>query len=278
MRDIVIFGFGSQGRAQALNLRDRGCKVFVALPPESKGIKEANEAGFEVVTDASVAAGIARVAAILVPDTAQPALWKNSIGGNLKKHAAVIFAHGFNIHYKLIVPRDDLDVVLVAPMGSGPALRESFLTGKEFTFALAVHQDASGKAAATAEEYAKSIGCTKIIKTNFKEETETDLFSEQAVTCGGLMELVRAGMDTLVNAGYSPEMAYQCCLKETKDLASLLATYEIEGTLARISSIAKYGAVTRGPRVISKEVRGEMERILSEIKSGQFAREVMGQR
>jgi ketol-acid reductoisomerase len=268
---IAVLGFGSQGRAHALNLRDSGLNVVVGLRPGGKTWAQAESEGLEVrvPADAVVAADLI---AFLLPDTAQPALYE-SIESQIPPNATLLFAHGFNIHYGEIQPREDLDVVLIAPKGPGGLVRRQFEQGKGVPCLVAVFQDASGNAHAKALAYAHGIGGSRggVLETTFKEETETDLFGEQAVLCGGATELVLAGYDTLVKAGYQPEVAYFECMHELKLIVDLLH----EGGLAKmhqfISETAKWGDLISGPRVIDAHVRENMQGVLSDIQDGRFA-------
>jgi ketol-acid reductoisomerase len=278
-RHIVVFGFGAQGSAQAQNLADSGRKVSVYLRPTSSRLHELRKIGIPDIADLKEAASSAQVAAILLPDSEQPSFWRQSLEPNLPKGAAVVFAHGFNIHYKQITLRPDLDIILVAPMAQGGAVRNDFIAGKGIPCQIAVAQDATGHAREIALDYAHGIGRDgPFIDTTFTEETETDLFAEQAVLCGGLFQLIRAGFDTLVEAGYNPDIAYFCCLKEIRALAKLLYKKGIAGARERISDTALFGEVTRGPRIIDHHVHEEMKKILSEIKSGQFKDELLAER
>lgn len=275
---VTIFGFGAQGRAQALNALASGLKVRVHLRPHSPRIQEAKGDGLEVVADPKQAAAEASTAVVLLPDSAQPEFYETFLRPHLPKGAALVFAHGFNIHFKQIVPRPDLDCLLAAPCLAGSALRENFLNKEEVPILTAVHQDATDRAYRQVEEYAGAIGGerTKILPTTFKEETETDLFAEQAVICGGINALVKAAFETLVKAGYSPEIAYYSCLKEIKGTtAENLYRHGIQGFRRRISQTALYGDLTRGPRVINDQTAQEMKKILDEICSGKFTKELM---
>lgn len=274
-RRVAVLGYGAQGRAQALNLRDSGVGVVVGLREESPSRAAAEAAGLAVATPAQ-AVTAADVVALLVPDSIQPALYHDVIAPSLRAGGALIFAHGYNIHYKYIIPRADLDVCLVAPLGVGEQVRAVYERGGGTPGMLAVQQDVSGQARALALSYALANGHGRagIIETSFREETETDLFAEQAVLCGGLTHLIEAGFDTLVTAGYDPQVAYFCCLHEVKLLADLIHTRGIAGMRESISQIAEFGDYTRGPRVINAESRRQMQAMLAEIQDGRFAREL----
>ncbi|MDH3509968.1 MAG: ketol-acid reductoisomerase [Gammaproteobacteria bacterium] len=268
---IAVLGFGSQGRAHALNLRDSGFNVVVGLRPEGKTWSQAESEGLEVKAPADAVVD-ADLIAFLLPDTAQPALYE-SVEDQIPQDATLLFAHGFNIHYGEIKPREDLDVVLIAPKGPGGLVRRQYEQGKGVPCLIAVFQDASGHAHAKALAYAHGIGGSRggVLETTFKEETETDLFGEQAVLCGGATELVLAGYDTLVKAGYQPEVAYFECMHELKLIVDLLH----EGGLAKmhqfISETAKWGDLISGPRVIDAHVRENMQGVLADIQKGIFA-------
>ena len=270
---IAILGYGSQGRAHALNLKDSGFDVVVGVRKNGAGWNKAKKAGLKVAEPAAAVAG-ADLVAILIPDTAQKEFYQ-SIKAQLKKGATLLFAHGFNVHFKQIKPRKDLDVVLIAPKGPGDLVRRQYQEGAGVPCLLAVAQDASGKAHARALAYAHGIGGTRggVLETTFAEETETDLFGEQAVLCGGATELVVKGFETLVEAGYQPEVAYYECLHELKLIVDLL----YEGGLAKmhqfISETAKYGDLTRGPRIVNERVKNEMRKVLKEVQNGKFARQ-----
>jgi len=272
--NIVIFGFGDQGNAQARNLRDSGRRVVVALRPKSPRKRQATTASLNLIQDFAQAAAQADIASILIPDSEQPNLWKEYLEPNLPPGAAIIFAHGFNIHFRFIESRPDLDVILVAPLGQAGAVRHEFTKGRGVPCALAVQQDASGRAWETAEYYARGISHNgTLIKTTFAEETESDLFAEQAVLCGGLNALIKAAFETLVEAGHNPELAYSSCLREVRALAHLLYERGIAGARNHISDTARYGDVTRGPRIIDNHVKKTLQEIFNEIRSGEFARE-----
>ena len=273
-KTIGIVGYGSQGHAHALNLRESGCSVLVAELPGSDMWKRAEEAGFNVGTAASVASQ-ADVIVMLVPDQAQRVIYYDAVEGGLKAGKTLMFAHGFNIHYGQILPPAGVDVSMVAPKGPGHLVRRLYTEGSATPALVAVHQDASGKAKETALAYAKGIGCTRagVLETTFKEETETDLFGEQAVLCGGATALVKAGFDTLVEAGYQPEIAYFECMHELKLIVDLMYEGGMGYMRYSISDTAEYGDLTRGPRVIDDYVRDTMEEILADIQDGTFARE-----
>jgi ketol-acid reductoisomerase len=274
-KHIVIFGYGQQGSAQSANLKDSGKNVSVFLRPESPHFSLAKKNGIPLITDACKAASCADIAVILIPDTEQPRFWKE-IENSLPGGSTVIFAHGFNIHYRQIIPRADLDVVLVAPLSHAKALRDDFLSSRGVPCLIAVAQDATGNAKKTALDYAGGISRGgPFIETSVAEEVETDLFAEQAVLCGGLFELIRAGFDTLVKKGYNPDIAYFCCLKEVRALANLVFDHGISGTREKISGTALFGDLTRGPRIIDKHVRSEMNKILDEIRRGRFTEELL---
>jgi len=273
-KTVAIIGYGSQGHAHALNLKDSGMNVIVGLYPGSKSAEKAKQAGLEVhnVADAAKAADFIM---ILLPDEVQRTVYKDEIEPNLTEGKVLAFAHGFNIHFGQVVPPENVDVVMVAPKGPGHLVRRTYEQGEGVPALFAVYQDASGQARDRAMAYAKGIGGTRagVLETTFREETETDLFGEQAVLCGGLSALIKAGFETLVNAGYQPELAYFECLHEVKLIVDLV----VEGGLAKmrdsISNTAEYGDYTRGPRIVNDQTRAEMKKVLQEIQSGQFARE-----
>ncbi len=273
-KKIAVLGFGSQGHAHALNLKESGCNVCVGLRKESDKWAKAEAAGLTVKTIAD-ASEWADIIMVLLPDQNQKSVYEKDIAPHLKAGNTLAFAHGFNIHFKQIVPSKDVDVIMIAPKSPGHLVRRTYLEGAGVPCLIAVHQDASGKALDTALAWSKGIGGTKagVIETNFKNETETDLFGEQAVLCGGSAELIKAGFDTLVEAGYPPELAYFECMHEMK----LIVDLYYEGGLSRmnysVSDTAEYGGMTRGKRLITAETRKEMKKILSEIQSGQFAKE-----
>ncbi len=277
-KTVGIFGYGSQGHAHALNLRDSGVSVVIGLPETSKSRAKAEAAGLRVMSNAE-AAKASDVMMILVPDHIQPDLYENDLKAHLTKGKTLMFAHGFAIHFGFIKPPADIDVSMIAPKAPGHRVREMFTDGMGVPALVAVHQDVSGKAKEQALGYGMGLGCLKagIIETTFKEEAETDLFGEQAVLCGGLSELIRAGFDTLVAAGYAPEMAYFECLHEVKLIVDLIYEGGLSYMRYSISDTAEYGDYTRGPRLINDQTRAEMKKILSEIQSGQFAREWMNE-
>jgi ketol-acid reductoisomerase len=269
---IAIVGYGSQGHAHALNLRDSGVSVVVALYPGSKSWAKAEAAGLRVMTTAE-AAKIADAMMILVSDHIQADLYESEIAPNLKPGKTLMFAHGFNIHFGFIKAPEGVDVSMVAPKAPGHRVRELYVEGVGVPALVAVHQDASGKALPNALAYARALGSLKagVIETNFKEETESDLFGEQAVLCGGASELIRAGFETLVEAGYAPEIAYFECLHELKLIVDLIYEGGLSYMRYSVSDTAEYGDYTRGPRVVTQQTRAEMKKILSEIQSGEFA-------
>ena len=274
---VAIIGYGSQGHAHAHNLRDSGATdVVIGLRPGSASAAKATNAGFEVKTPAD-AAKWAEVVMILVPDELQGDLYRDHLHDNLPEGAAIAFAHGLNIHFSLIEPRADLDVFMVAPKGPGHTVRSEYERGGGVPCLIAVNQDASGNAQDIGLSYASAIGGGRagIIETTFKEECETDLFGEQVVLCGGLTALIQAGYETLVDAGYAPEMAYFECLHEVKLIVDLIYEGGMANMRYSISNTAEYGDYTRGPRIITDETRAEMKRILAEIQTGKFARDWM---
>jgi len=273
-KKVVILGYGSQGHAHAQNLKDSGVDVTVALRKGSKSWDKAEKAGLKVkeVADAVKAADLVM---ILAPDQDQRKIYEDSVAPNLKKGGILAFAHGFNIHFQLIEPREDLDVIMVAPKGPGHLVRSTYTQGGGVPSLICVHQNASGQAKQIALSYASANGGGRagIIETSFKEETETDLFGEQAVLCGGATALVQAGFETLVEAGYAPEMAYFECLHELKLIVDLMYEGGMATMRYSISNTAEYGDYTRGPRVVTEQTKLEMKKILKEIQTGQFARE-----
>jgi ketol-acid reductoisomerase len=273
-RTIAVIGFGSQGHAHALNLKESGHAVIVGLRPGGASWARAEAAGLDVrsVADAAAAADIIMV---LVPDQDMRAIYEGGIQQGLRKGKTLLFAHGFNIHFGEITPPADVDVAMIAPKSPGHLVRSEYEGGRGVPGLVAVHQDASGNALADALAYAAGIGCTKagVIQTTFKDETETDLFGEQAVLCGGATALVKAGFETLTEAGYPPEMAYFECLHELKLIVDLMYRGGMSFMRYSISDTAEYGDYTRGPRIVTDETKAEMRKILEEIRSGQFARE-----
>ncbi len=273
-KTVAIIGYGSQGHAHALNLKDSGVNVIVGLYPGSKSTAKAEAAGLKVhsVADAAKAADLIM---ILLPDEVQRAVYQEEIAPNLTAGNVLAFAHGFNIHFGQVLPPADVDVVMIAPKGPGHLVRRTYEQGQGVPALFAVYQDASGHARDRAMAYAKGVGGTRagILETTFREETETDLFGEQAVLCGGLSALIKAGFETLVEAGYQPELAYFECLHEVKLIVDLI----VEGGLATmrdsISNTAEYGDYTRGSRIVTAETKAEMKKVLTEIQTGQFARE-----
>ncbi len=274
-KKVVVVGYGSQGHAHAQNLRDSGVgEVKIALRPGSATTAKAEAANFAVLSPKE-AAKWADVVMVVTPDELQAQLYRDDLGPNMKKGAALAFAHGLNIHFKLIEPRPDLDVFMIAPKGPGHTVRSEYVRGGGVPCLVAVQQNASGNALEIALSYASAIGGGRsgIIETSFKEECETDLFGEQVVLCGGLTALIQAGYETLVEAGYAPEMAYFECLHEVKLIVDLIYEGGIANMRYSISNTAEYGDYTRGPRVITDETKKEMKRILADIQSGRFARD-----
>jgi ketol-acid reductoisomerase len=273
-RVVAIIGYGSQGHAHALNLRDNGVKVVVGLRPNGASWQRAAAEGLDVrsVADAATAADVIMM---LVPDQEARTVYESGVAPALRPGKTLMFAHGFNVHFKEIVPPAGVDVSMIAPKSPGHLVRSEFQAGRGVPALVAVHQDASGHALANALAYAAGIGCTRagVLQTTFREETETDLFGEQTVLCGGVTALIKAGFDTLVDAGYSPELAYFECMHELKLIVDLMYRGGMKFMRYSISDTAEYGDYTRGPRIITDEVREEMVQILSEIQSGSFARE-----
>jgi len=272
-RTVGVIGYGIQGEGQSQNLHDSGVNVIVAEKAPAR-IAAAKEAGLQVRTADEVAAK-ADVVVMLTQDHLQGPIYREFIAPSMTKGKALMFAHGFNIHYGQISPPDDIDVLMVAPKGPGALVREQYLRGAGVPGLLAIHQDASGTAKELGLAYAKAIGCTRggVIETTFREETETDLFGEQAVLCGGAAALIHAAYDTLVEAGYQPEMAYFECCHELKLICDLVFKHGISGMRRRVSDTAEYGDMSRGPRVIDEYVRATLREILTEVQNGQFARE-----
>ncbi len=271
---IAVIGYGSQGHAHALNLRDSGQDVVVGLYKGSKSWGKAEADGLKVATVAE-AAQLAQIVMILLPDQSQRQVYEEAIKGGLGKGKTLMFAHGFNIHFNQVVPPPDVDVSMIAPKAPGHIMRQLFTEGPGVPALLAVHQDVSGKARDVALAYGRGVGCTRagVLETTFKEETETDLFGEQTVLCGGVSALIKAGFDTLVEAGYQPELAYFECMHEMKLIVDLFYQGGLAYMRYSVSDTAEYGDYTRGPRVINDQVKAEMQKILAEIQSGQFARE-----
>ena len=272
-KTVAIIGYGSQGHAHALNLRDSGVSVIVGLYPGSKSWAKAESAGLRVMTTAE-AAKAADTMMVLVSDHLQGDLYESDIKPGLTAGKTLMFAHGFSIHFKTIVPPPDVDVSMIAPKAPGHRVRELFTDGMGVPALVAVHQNASGQALEQALAYALALGCLKagVIETDFREETESDLFGEQAVLCGGASELVRAGFETLVEAGYAPEIAYFECLHELKLIVDLIYEGGLSYMRFSVSDTAEYGDYTRGPRIVNEQTRAEMKKILAEIQSGEFAR------
>ncbi|MEM7468756.1 MAG: ketol-acid reductoisomerase [Pseudomonadota bacterium] len=277
-KKVAIIGYGSQGHAHANNLKDSGVSVVVGLREGSSSWAKAEAAGLEVKSIGDAAAA-AEVVMILAPDEHQGDLYREEIAPNIPQGAALAFAHGFNIHFGQVVPREDLDVIMIAPKGPGHLVRSTFQQGGGVPSLIAVAQDASGQAKEVALSYSAANGGTRggVIETSFKEETETDLFGEQTVLCGGVSELIQAGFDTLTEAGYAPEMAYFECLHELKLIVDLIYEGGIANMRYSISNTAEYGDFSRGKRIIGEESRAAMKEILAEIQNGEFAREWIGE-
>jgi ketol-acid reductoisomerase len=273
-KTVAVIGYGSQGHAHALNLRDSGVSVVVGLRPGSSSAESAREEGLEVLPPAEAAAR-GDLVMMLTPDELQAGIFRDEIAPGLEDGNALLFAHGFAIHFGQVLPPPGVDVFMIAPKGPGHLVRRTYTEGAGVPGLLAVAQDATGNAKGLALAYAKGIGCTRggVIETTFAEETETDLFGEQVVLCGGLTELVRAGFDTLVEAGYNPDLAYFECCHELKLIVDLIYEKGIAGMRYSISNTAEYGDLTRGRRIVTDETRAEMKRILSEIQTGRFAKE-----
>ena len=273
-KTCAIIGYGAQGRAHALNLRDSGIPVIVGLLPKSRSRLTARRDGLRLATTVA-AVRRADVVFLALPDTKMSAIYRSEIAPFLRPRQTLLFAHGFAIHYRTIIPPNDVDVVMVAPKGLGPMVRTQFVAGQGVPCVIAVHQDVSGHARQLALAYAKAIGGTRagVIETTFEEETEADLFAEQAVLCGGMSALVQAGFETLVEAGYQPEMAYFECLHELKFIVDLMHRTGLSGMRARISETAKWGDVSVGPRIIDASVKTRMKNELRKIRGGKFARD-----
>lgn len=273
-KTIGIIGYGSQGHAHAQNLRDSGCRVSVASKPNGNGWKAAINDGFEVASVAEVAKA-SDIIMMLAPDTLQSQIYHESIEKSMAKGKTLMFAHGFNIHYSQIVAHDDIDVSMIAPKCPGHILRKIYTEGSGVPSLVAIHQDASGKAMDIALAYAKGLGSTKagVLETTFREETETDLFGEQTILCGGIAALVKAGFETLVEAGYQPENAYFECFHELKLIVDLMYQGGLNYMRYSVSDTAEYGDYTRGPRVINDSVKQTMKQILIEVQDGTFAKE-----
>jgi ketol-acid reductoisomerase len=272
-RKITIVGYGSQGHAHAQNLKDSGVKVTVGLRKGGASWDKAKKAGLKV-EEVAKSVKDADVVMMLLPDETIPAVYYGEVEGNMKKGAALAFAHGFNVHYNQVIPRTDVDVIMVAPKGPGHTVRSEYLRGGGVPSLIAVHQDKSGKAKDIALSYAAANGGTKggVIETNFREETETDLFGEQAVLCGGLVELIKAGYETLTDAGYAPEMAYFECLHEVKLIVDLIFEGGIANMNYSISNNAEFGEYVTGPKVIGAEARAAMKQALKDIQEGEYAK------
>ena len=273
---VAVIGFGSQGHAHAGNLRDSGVDVVVGLRSDSSSHAKAERAGI-ATADVADAVASADITMILVPDELQASLYESEIAPNLKPGAAIAFAHGFNIHFKFIQPADDIDTFMIAPKGPGHLVRSTYANGGGVPCLIAIHQDASGNSRELALAYASAIGGGRagVIETSFREETETDLFGEQTILCGGTTALIEAGFETLVEAGYAPEMAYFECLHELKLIVDLIYEGGIQNMRYSVSNTAEFGDLTRGPRIVNDSTREEMRKILSEIQSGKFAQEWM---
>ena len=277
-KTLAVLGFGSQGHAHALNLKESGAKVIIGLYPKSKSREVAKKRGFEVF-DTAEAVRRADVIMVAIPDTKQPSVYKKDIAPNLSAGKTLVFSHGFSIHYKTIVPPKNVNVIMVAPKGPGHIVRRQFTEGKGVPALIAVYQNPGKDAKKIALAWAKGVGGTRggVIETTFKEETETDLFGEQTVLCGGCSALVQAGFETLVEAGYSPEMAYFECLHELKLIVDLMNESGIAGMRFSISETAKWGDVTVGPKIIDGSVKKRMKAALKDIQSGKFAKDWVGE-
>jgi ketol-acid reductoisomerase len=273
-KTVAVIGYGSQGEAQAKNIRDSGVKTIIGLRKGGASWRRASEDGFEVY-DIGEAVKRSSVILMLIPDPAQPAVYRDFVEPNISKGSTLVFAHAFNIHYRQIVPSLWLDVVLVAPKAPGPALRDAYVRGTGVPGLIAVHQDYTGNASKLVRELAKAVGLSRIglIETSFKEEVETDLFGEQAVLCGGVSSLIKSGFEILVEAGYQPEVAYFEVLNELKLIVDLIWSRGLSGMWQAVSDTAKYGGLTRGPFLIDEDVKKKMKKLLEDIQTGVFARE-----
>lgn len=277
-KKVAILGYGSQGHAHAQNLRESGVEVLVAEAAESPAWKKAEQAGFKVLT-ADEAAKAGDVIVFTLPDTIQSIIYEKSVKANLSKGKVLLFAHGFNIRYNQIVPPDFVDVIMIAPKGPGHLVRSEFMEGRGVPNLLAIYQDASGNAKNIAMAYSKGIGGSRagIIETTFEEETETDLFGEQAILCGGVTELMKAGFDTLVEAGYQPEIAYFECIHEMKLIVDLIYEGGMAWMWYSVSDTAEYGGLTVGPKMITDDTKAAMKKVLKRIQTGEFASEWLGE-
>ncbi|MBO3841005.1 MAG: ketol-acid reductoisomerase [Candidatus Brockarchaeota archaeon] len=273
-KTVAVIGYGSQGEAQAKNIRDSGVKTIIGLRREGASWKKASEDGFEVY-EIGEAVKRSSIILMLIPDPAQPAVYRDHVEPNVSKGSTLVFAHAFNVHYRQIVPSPWLDVVLVAPKAPGPALRDAYVRGTGVPGLIAVHQDYTGNASRTVREVAKAVGLSRIglIETSFKEEVETDLFGEQAVLCGGVSSLIKSGFEILVEAGYQPEVAYFEVLNELKLIVDLIWSKGLSGMWQAVSDTAKYGGLTRGPLLIDEDVKRKMRKLLEDVQTGVFARE-----
>ncbi|MBO3754057.1 MAG: ketol-acid reductoisomerase [Candidatus Brockarchaeota archaeon] len=275
-KTVAVIGYGSQGEAQAKNIRDSGVKTIIGLRRGGASWKRASEDGFEVY-EIGEAVKRSSIILMLIPDPAQPAVYRDHVEPNVSKGSTLVFAHAFNVHYRQIVPSPWLDVVLVAPKAPGPALRDAYVRGTGVPGLIAVHQDYTGNASRTVREVAKAVGLSRIglIETSFKEEVETDLFGEQAVLCGGVSSLIKSGFEILVEAGYQPEVAYFEVLNELKLIVDLIWSKGLSGMWQAVSDTAKYGGLTRGPILIDENVKRKMRKLLEDVQTGVFAREWM---
>lgn len=277
-RRVAVLGFGNQGHAHALNLRDSGVKEIAVAGRPGASLDRAKESGFRVLSNSDAAAW-ADLIMMTAPDELQGEIYRNDLAPRMKSGAALFFAHGFSIHFCVIEPRSDLDIVMVAPKGQGHAMRREYVRGGGVPGLIAMHQDASGKARDLALSYASALGCGRagIMETSFREECESDLFSEQAVLCGGLVELILSGFETLVEAGYAPEIAYFECLHEVKLIVDRIHESGIARMNRAISNTAEYGEYVSGPRIVNAATRAEMKRVLADIQSGKFARDFLAE-